>query len=223
MVTGTFQLSGKGEYMKPSEEYTIKILSDEDFNKLPYPKAKESLGMSVMDKKTAYIRRTGVKELDQHTIEHEFDELMQEVSPHEINGIRYKDNGFISTFKSLLPRILFGIGAPVAEAVASKLFAPKQQAQPQQSAASNFQPSNATSAFAPQTLAPLGEADFNTSLSNLSKNASLQEKSIMDRFRGRTTSGDTAYNRTLTNSRTSSELAKNQFLDDQKQLGSLFA
>ena len=76
--------------MKPSQKYTIKVLSSEDFDLLPYPKAKESLGMSVMKTKTAFVRRTGVEDMDIGTIHHEFDELMAATSPHEENGIRYK-------------------------------------------------------------------------------------------------------------------------------------
>lgn len=76
--------------MKPSEEYTIKILSPEDYDMLPYAMAKQSQGMSILATKTAYIKSTGVRDLDTMTIEHEFDELMQQHSPHEIDGIRYK-------------------------------------------------------------------------------------------------------------------------------------
>ena len=105
---------------KPSEEYTIRVLSDEEYNNLPYPQAKTSFGMSIMDKKTAYIRQTNVREMDMGTIRHEFDELMQSVSPHEENGIRYKGGrGFFSFLLPALaafipvigPALSIGLGA----------------------------------------------------------------------------------------------------------------
>ena len=64
--------------MKPSQEFTIKVLSPDDYEKLPYAGADSSIGMSVMKTRTAYIKSTGVKDLDQNTINHEFDELMQQ-------------------------------------------------------------------------------------------------------------------------------------------------
>lgn len=79
--------------MTLSRGYTIHIVSDEEFDSLPYANVKESLGLANAKTRTAYVRDTGVKELDQTTIEHEFDELLMRVSPHEVDGIRYKSGG----------------------------------------------------------------------------------------------------------------------------------
>ena len=116
--------------MKPSEEYTIHILEDEDFDNLPFGKPKTSLGMSNAETKTAWVRRTHVKEMDTGTINHEFDELIAKTSLHEIDGIRYK--GVKDVFRTLFNFVLPGLG--------SSFFQPNvtgraPQQQPQQAAA----------------------------------------------------------------------------------------
>jgi hypothetical protein len=70
--------------------YTVKILSSEEFDKLPFSRAKEALGAADPKTNIAYVRDTGYNDVTKHTIEHELDELMQKTSPHEIDGIRYK-------------------------------------------------------------------------------------------------------------------------------------
>jgi len=219
--------------MKPSKEFTIKILSNEDFDNLPYPKAKESLGMSVMAEKTAYIRQTGVKEMDQGTISHEFDELMQTTSPHEENGIRYKAwIPWLISMAGAASRTYAVYSAGKGAYDAGMANTRKKQAESDQrkqwdAMRSSF--SNATNAFAPQQGAgtgaptPLGQEDFNTSLSNMTKNAGLRQKGVMDQFRGQTMEGNTAFNTASSNARTSSELERRNFLDDQRKLGSTFA
>jgi len=243
--------------MKPSEEFTIHILDDKDFNVLPYDKANEALGMTIVKEKTAYIRKTGVKELDMSTINHEFDELMQQTSPHEINGVRYK-LPFIgpliswiasmgapaaglggaagpATLGSAFASGLGSIAAPIAGAAATSaaisggknliatgnVFGKTKQ--PQQTALPGFQPTGTTSAFAPQTQQPLGRTEFDKSLSNLTRNADAQQKSVFERFRGLGgTEGNTAFSGALSSARSSSDLARKQFLQDQKKLGSTF-
>jgi len=73
--------------------YEIRIMDDVDFNELPYKHAKTALGMADAKAGVAYVRRTGISGLDANTINHEFDELLQKVSPHEEDGIRYKSGG----------------------------------------------------------------------------------------------------------------------------------
>jgi len=70
--------------------YEIKILTDLDFDQLPYKYAKEAYGLADPKTNRAYVRMTGNRRFDQGTLEHELDELMQKVSPHEEDGIRYK-------------------------------------------------------------------------------------------------------------------------------------
>lgn len=74
--------------------YIIKVLDDVDFNNLPYKHVRESLGCADPKTNTAYIRRTHWGEVsntvDLLTLQHELDELLATVSPHEEDGIRYK-------------------------------------------------------------------------------------------------------------------------------------
>ena len=70
--------------------YTIKLLSNEEYDSLPYRRAKNSLGCADPKTKIAYVRKTGIDLLDLGTIYHEIDELVAKISPHEIDGIRYK-------------------------------------------------------------------------------------------------------------------------------------
>lgn len=77
--------------------YTVKILSSEEFNKLPFKRIQENpeeiFGAADTRTKTAYVRDTGYNDFTKATIDHELDELMAQQSPHEIDGIRYKDFG----------------------------------------------------------------------------------------------------------------------------------
>lgn len=77
--------------------YKLFVVDDEDFDKLhkdlPYiteDKLKASWGFANPETKEAYVRRTGVKELDDITIEHEMEELLAGTSLHEVDGIRFK-------------------------------------------------------------------------------------------------------------------------------------
>ncbi len=71
-------------------EYQLRVLNHDEFNKLPYADATESLGMADRNRKMAFIRETGLPALDVSTMEHELQELLSDVSLHEENGIRYK-------------------------------------------------------------------------------------------------------------------------------------
>lgn len=98
--------------------YTIHIVDDAVFDDLPYKHAKESLGLANAKTQTAYVRRTGVKNIDRNTLEHEFDELLQKVSPHEEDGIRYKKGG---AWRQILPVMLAfvpGVGPALSAASA---------------------------------------------------------------------------------------------------------
>lgn len=70
--------------------YTLKILKNEDFDKLPYKKAKTSLGLANAKTGMAFVRDTGYNDITKATISHELDEMVNKVSPHEEDGIRYK-------------------------------------------------------------------------------------------------------------------------------------
>jgi len=77
-----------------AEQFTVKILSSEDFDQLPFRRIQENpsdiMGASNPKTRTAYIRDTGFNDLTKDIISHELDELMAEESPHEDeDGIRY--------------------------------------------------------------------------------------------------------------------------------------
>lgn len=73
--------------------YTIRILNDKQFDALPYKYVKTALGCADAKTGVAYIRRTGIRGIDLLTIGHEVDELTAKISPHEVDGIRYKKMG----------------------------------------------------------------------------------------------------------------------------------
>lgn len=74
--------------------YTIKVLNDTQFDKLPFKHAKDALGCADKSTMTAYIRKTQYGRISNiinaATMYHELDELIMKTSPHEIDGIRYK-------------------------------------------------------------------------------------------------------------------------------------
>ena len=70
--------------------YTIRVLEEKEFDKLPYKKAKTSLGLADQKTNMAYVRDTGYGDITKGTINHELDELLAKTSPHEEDGIRYK-------------------------------------------------------------------------------------------------------------------------------------
>jgi len=70
--------------------YIVKYLSDKEYDALPIKHAKTSLGAADPKIKTAWVRRSNVPIRDAFVAEHELEELIQKVSPDEIDGIRYK-------------------------------------------------------------------------------------------------------------------------------------
>lgn len=102
--------------LKPSSLYTVRILSSEEFDKLPFKHAKTSLGAADPSTNIAYVRDTGFNDITKDTIAHELDELMANVSPHEEDGIRYKNLGnvfssFGNAIGSVAKPVVKGIGA----------------------------------------------------------------------------------------------------------------
>lgn len=73
-----------------AKKYTLHYLSDKEFDRLPYSRAKEALGCADEKTGNAYVRKTGIRPIDQFVTEHEIAELVAKVSPHEVDGIRYK-------------------------------------------------------------------------------------------------------------------------------------
>ena len=100
-------------------EFTVKILSSEDFDKLPFKRIQANpgvvLGAAQMSTKTAFVRDTGFNDLTKANIGHELDELMAATSPHEEDGIRYKDfSQSFGNFASNIP-LIGGIAKPLGQ------------------------------------------------------------------------------------------------------------
>jgi len=103
--------------------YEIRVVSNEEFDSLPYKRAKNSLGLADAKNRIAYVRETGIRDLDENTINHEFDELLMKVSPHEEDGIRYKGGGNI--LGTLVTMVASAINPVLGMAVASGFAAHK--------------------------------------------------------------------------------------------------
>jgi hypothetical protein len=106
--------------------YTVKILSEKEFDGLPYKHAKTSLGLADPKSGVAYVRDTGYNDITKGTIDHELDELIAKVSPHEEDGIRYKNlaslgggagagllSQMVPALQPFSPLISAGVGAAV--------------------------------------------------------------------------------------------------------------
>lgn len=89
--------------------YSVKILSSEEFNRLPYARVETSLGLADPATNTAYVRHSSIPELNKYLIDHEFEHLIEEIATDEVDGIRYKDLGGI--FNGIGGGIKSGIGA----------------------------------------------------------------------------------------------------------------
>jgi hypothetical protein len=78
-----------------AKKYTLHYLSDKEFDKLPYTHARTSFGCADEKTGNAFVRRTGIRPIDEFVTDHELSELVAKVSPHEVDGIRYKTSGNI--------------------------------------------------------------------------------------------------------------------------------
>src|SRR3990167_4115687 len=100
--------------------YTVKVLSEKEFERLPYGRAREALGVADPKTNTAYVRYTAYPELNKYLIDHEFEHLVEEVPTDEIDGVRYKIpilGPLISGIGSLASKALPAIGGALGGAV----------------------------------------------------------------------------------------------------------
>lgn len=74
--------------MKP--KFQIKILNDEQFDRLPYPNVDLSLGVTDPATRIAYVRYTAIPELNKELVQHEYGHLTGEDKTHFYNGLHYK-------------------------------------------------------------------------------------------------------------------------------------
>ena len=90
----------------------IQILSDDEFEALPYAETGISLGLADTNKGEAYVRYTANKELQEYLINHELEHLTGEDRDeihHDGNGVYYKGFG----------NVLSGVGNAVGGAARS--------------------------------------------------------------------------------------------------------
>lgn len=112
------------------ETFTIRLLEDKEFDKLPYEGISDSLGFADPETGCAFVRKTGVKDWDMATIQHEIDELLSKESfDTDSKGIRhkkfFKDVGIpvLSTLAGSLigAPYLGALGAPLGAAAGSAI------------------------------------------------------------------------------------------------------
>jgi len=147
--------------------YEIKILSDKEFEALPYPELEESLGVADPKTNKAYVRYTGIGEVDKHLVNHELEHLIEgkggKHSEHYRNGVYYKKTGSLfSSLGSIAGPIMMAIpgmqplgiatmaGAGAGQAIGAKREAKAQAGQQQQL----MQPMGNFNVSQPQVSAP---------------------------------------------------------------------
>lgn len=149
--------------------YQVKVLSDQEFDALPYPEMETSLGVADPETSTAYVRYTGLDAVDKYLVSHELEHLIDGHggihSDHYRNGLYYK--GFGEILQSVISPVV-GMFNPVAGAglgLGGSLFGkkPKQQEMSGGGDAPNVvqTPSSAMDSFkpsAPNIVTPGGNA-----------------------------------------------------------------
>jgi hypothetical protein len=105
------------------QKYSIFVVDDKDWldlhKDLKYmtkEKLEGALGFANPETMEAYVRKTGVADIDDITMEHELEELLATVSPHEVDGIRYKN-----FFDAIAAPIQKNITQPISNFIGSTL------------------------------------------------------------------------------------------------------
>ena len=92
--------------------YTIKVLSNTEFEELRFSRVHDALGVADPVTNEVYIRHTHIGELNRYLIDHELNHLVEETPTDELDGVRYKftDNIF-SGIKNIGGAIGSGLGS----------------------------------------------------------------------------------------------------------------
>ena len=93
----------------------VKILSNEEFEALPYPEMSTSVGVADPKTRTAYVRDTGLPILDAFNLAHELEHLKDGhegvYADHYRNGVYYK--GFGDILRTVAPIGGALLGGPI--------------------------------------------------------------------------------------------------------------
>ena len=75
-------------------KFTVQILTDEEFDSLPYKNVRNSIGVADPHKNLAFVRDTGVKKWNLETLSHEINHLVEKNGDHaDEDGIMHKSGG----------------------------------------------------------------------------------------------------------------------------------
>lgn len=100
--------------------YSIKVLSNEEFDKLPYSRTHEALGVTDPKTNTAYIRYSAYPELNKFLVDHEFEHLIEEHATDEgPDGERYFLGALLGGLGGLLTKALPFVGSAVSKILPS--------------------------------------------------------------------------------------------------------
>jgi len=141
--------------------YEIKVLSDVEFDELPYPEMSTSLGVADPRTRTAFVRDTGIPALTLFNAAHELEHLRDGhdgvYADHYRNGVYYKNIG--DMFRQIAPMALnaipgVGTGLSLAATAGNAAF-DVNRANKDKKAQSNEMASFSQQPSAPQATSPL--------------------------------------------------------------------
>ena len=111
--------------------YNIQILSDKEFDSLPYPETEASLGIADPKTNTAFVRHTASDDLNKYLVNHELEHLIEghggKHSEHYRNGVYYK-----AWLVPLISALFTGAATAGGSMLFNKAFGPKPPQQQQQ-------------------------------------------------------------------------------------------
>lgn len=101
--------------------YSIKVLTNEEFDRLPYDGVGDSLGLADVPNGRVFVRNTHIPELNEYLLDHELDHLVEETPTDcdHTGNIRYKKfrQGAGNVGAIALPIIGAALGGPAGAAI----------------------------------------------------------------------------------------------------------
>ena len=93
-----------------AKTFTVQVLTDKEFDSLPYKGIHDSMGIADPHKDMAFIRQSGVKEIDIGTLAHEVNHLIEKNGEHaDEYGIMHKKGGVL---RNIIPTLIGAVAAP---------------------------------------------------------------------------------------------------------------